>query len=445
MKPIIEQTRKEALEIFKKGLDAVDPFKAVLRHVHLDNKHLVMGNNRFKLEEYNRIFVVGAGKAVAPMAKAIENLLDERISDGLIVVKDGHGLKLKKFRVLEASHPVPDERGVRGTKEILSLTSKANQKDLVICLISGGGSALLTAPSDGISLEDKKATTKLLLSCGANIHEVNTVRKNMSMVKGGKLASLAYPATLVTLILSDVVGDDLDIIASGPTVPDFSTFSQAKDILKSYKVWDSLSSCIQRHIEKGSEKEVEDINKIDDNIFKNSSNILVGTNLQALEAAMKKAQGLGYNTMILSSKVEGEASEVAKFYTAIAKEILSSHNPIKPPACILAGGETTVTVKGKGKGGRNQEFALASALALNKSKDIVVLCAGTDGTDAITDAAGAIADCETFERAKRIGLDPKKHLQENDSYTVFKKLEDLVITGPTQTNVMDLYILLIGT
>ena len=440
----LAKLRKHALQIFRAGLQAVDPVEAIKRHVSLNNNVLHINGRQFNLKKYDRVLVVGAGKAVAPMAKAVEDLLENKIADGVIVVKDEHGLPLKKIEVREASHPVPDARGVKGTREILSLIEKAGKRDLVICLISGGGSALLIAPVQGISLEDKQNATRLLLACGATIHEFNTVRKHLSRAKGGRLAQIAYPATLTSLILSDVVGDDLDVIASGPTVPDASTFHDAVQILKGYGIWDQLSPAVCNHLEKGTSGQIEDTPKSDNAVFRKCSQVLVGTNLQALKAAGQEAQRLGYYPLILSSKVEGEAREVTKFYTAIAREVLSSQNPLKPPACVLAGGETTVTLTGDGRGGRNQEFALAAALSIEGLNDIVVLSGGTDGTDGPTDAAGAIADGATVARALEKGLNPKDFLRRNDSYNFFQKLGDLLITGPTRTNVMDIYMMLVG-
>lgn len=436
--------RVHAVQIFEAGLQALDPGQAIIRHVALNDDLLTIGERRFNLKDYDRILVAGAGKAVAPMAKAVEDLLGNRISDGVVVVKDEHGLPLKKIEAREASHPVPDKRGIQGTEEILSLVEKAGQRDLVICLISGGASALLIAPVHGISLKDKQNATKLLLACGATIHEFNTIRKHLSRAKGGRLAQMAYPASVVSLILSDVVGDDLDIIGSGPTVPDSSTFQDAEKILKDYGVWDQLAQSVRDHIRKGSSGRVEDTPKPGDAVFQQCSQVLVGTNLQALKAAGREAQRLGYRPLILSSKAQGEAREVATFYTAIAKEILGSNHPIQPPACVLCGGETTVTLLGDGRGGRNQEFALAAALAIEGYDPVVVLSGGTDGTDGPTDAAGAVADGETVARARKKGMDARDFLRRNDSYHFFQRLDDLIITGPTRTNVMDIYMLLVG-
>lgn len=440
---VIKQMRQQALEIFQAGLRAVDPIEAINRHVRLTDDTLRIDGQRFDLKNIERVLIVGAGKAVAPMAKALEDLLGERIAEGVIVVKEAHGLPLKRVKICEGGHPVPDEGGVRGTEEILSLATEAGANDLVICLISGGGSALLIAPSEGVSLKDKQEATKFLLACGATIHELNTVRKHLSRSKGGRLARACYPAAVISLILSDVVGDDLDVIGSGPTVPDSSTFQETQQILKGYQIWDDLAISIRNHIERGVSGEIADTPKADDTAFQRCSAVLVGTNLQAMLASSKEAERLGYHPVILSTKVEGEAREVAKVQAAIAKEVAGSGNPAPAPACLLFGGETTVTLQGDGKGGRNQEYALASALALEDQRHIVVLSGGTDGTDGPTDAAGAVADGATVARARRKGLDPKDYLRRNDSYNFFKQLDDLIITGPTRTNVMDIYMFLI--
>jgi glycerate 2-kinase len=442
---LVETMRQHALDIFQTALKAVDPIEAVLRYVKLKDNALSVGDRRFDLKDFDRILVVGAGKAGAPMAKALEDLLGERIADGVIVVKEGHSLPLRHVRCHEAGHPVPDERGIRGAEDIISLVKGAGERDLVICVLSGGGSALLVAPAGGVTLEDKQEVTRLLLACGADIHEINTVRKHLSRAKGGELARFANPATVVSLILSDVIGDDLNVIASGPTVPDPSTFADAEKVFNKYGIWEHVPSTVQHRIQQGLKGDVEDTPKSGDPTFQRCSFELVGTNLQALTAASREAERLGYNPLILSSTVEGEAREVVKAFTAIAKEVRRSSNPISQPACILCGGETTVTIQGEGKGGRNQEFALASALVLDGMENVVVLSGGTDGTDGPTDAAGAIADGATVARALAKDLDPLDYLRRNDSYHFFNALEDLVITGPTRTNVMDVYMILVGS
>ena len=440
----VETMRQHAMEIFQAALKAVDPVEAILRHVRLEDDALQVGEHRFAFKDYDRILVAGAGKAGASMARALEDLLGDNIADGVIVVKEGHGLPLEHIRIHEASHPVPDERGIKGAEEILSLVKEAGGRDLVLCLISGGGSALLVAPAEGVTLEDKQEVTRLLLACGADIHEINTIRKHLSRAKGGGLARFAYPATVVSLILSDVIGDDLNVIASGPAVPDTSTFDDARRVLKKYDIWDRVPASVQSRIQQGLVGDIEDTPKAGDAVFERCFSELVGTNIQALKAAGQQAEQLGYQTLILSSTVEGEAREVVKVLTAIAKEVRDSGNPLSAPACILCGGETTVTIRGDGKGGRNQEFALAAALVLDGIKNIVVLAGGTDGNDGPTDAAGAMADGRTLARARAKDLDPLDYLRRNDSYHFFQSLEDLVITGPTRTNVMDVYMVLVA-
>ncbi len=440
----VETMRQHAMEIFRAALKAADPVEAIHRYVKLAGDGIQIGEHRFNFQDYDRILVVGAGKAAAPMAKALEDLLGERIADGVIVVKEGHGLPLKHVRIHEASHPVPDERGIRGAEDILALANKAGERDLVLCVISGGGSALLVAPVEGVTLADKQEVTQLLLACGADIHEINTVRKHLSRAKGGGLARYAYPATVVSLILSDVVGDDLNVIASGPAVPDTSTFGDTREVFSKYDIWHKLPQSVQTHIQRGLAGDIEDTPKAGDDVFQRCYSELVGTNIQALIAAKKEAQRKGYQSIILSSTVEGEAREVVKMFAAFAKEVRNSGNPIPAPACILCGGETTVTIQGQGKGGRNQEFALASALIIGGMENVVVLSGGTDGTDGPTDAAGAIADGRTMARARAQNLKPLDFLQRNDAYHFFQPLDDLIITGPTRTNVSDVYLVLVG-
>ncbi len=440
----VETIRQHALDIFQAALKAVDPMEAIYRYVRVRDDGLQVGEHRFVFKDYDRILVVGAGKAGAPMARALEELLGDHIADGVIVVKEGHGLPLAHVRIREASHPVPDERGIKGAEEILALVKNAGERDLVLCLMSGGGSALLVAPADGVTLADKQEVTRLLLACGADIHEINSIRKHLSRAKGGGLARFAHPATVVSLILSDVIGDDLNVIASGPAVPDTSTFEDTWQILDKYDIWNQVPQSVQSRIEQGLKGDIEDTPKAGDAVFERCYSQLVGTNIQALRAAESQAEKLGYRTLILSSTVEGEAREVARVLTAIAKEVRRSGNPLSAPACILCGGETTVTIRGDGKGGRNQELALASALAIDGLENIVVLAGGTDGNDGPTDAAGAIADGHTLTRARTAGLNPVDYLNRNDSYHFFQPLEDLVMTGPTRTNVMDVYMVIAG-
>jgi glycerate 2-kinase len=440
----IDVMRQHAREIFQAALKAVDPVEAILRHVKQVDDGLQIGAHRFKFEDYDRILVSGAGKAGAAMAQALEDLLGNRISDGVVVVKEGHGLPLQHVRLHEAGHPVPDARGIRGAEDVLTLVSAAGERDLMICVISGGGSALLVAPAEGVTLADKQEVTRLLLACGADIHEINTVRKHLSRAKGGGLARLAYPATVVSLILSDVIGDDLNVIASGPAVPDTSTFADARDVFRKYAIWNQVPESVRNRFQQGLAGDIDDTPKAGDAVFRRCYFELVGNNIQALIAASQEARRKGYQSLILSSTVEGEAREVAKMFVAIAKEVRGSGNPISAPACILCGGETTVTIQGEGKGGRNQEFALASAMIIDGMENIVVLSGGTDGTDGPTDAAGAVADGSTITRARANNLDPLDLLRRNDSYHFFQPLGDLILTGPTRTNVSDVYMVLVA-
>jgi hydroxypyruvate reductase len=434
--------RDDAIAIFRAGLRAVEPEAAVRRHVRREGDLLSVADRRYDLRAFENIFVVGAGKAACPMAAALEEIIPDRLEGGHINVKYGHRTALKKIQVQEAGHPIPDQKGLEGTKRILDLLQQVDQKDLVICVISGGGSALLPMPSADVTLPDKQATTRLLLACGANINEMNAVRKHLSQVKGGQLARAAHPATLITLILSDVIGDPLDVIASGPTVPDQSTFHEVQMILDKYGIHDELPGSIQRHVVKGLAGETPETPKAGEMIFAKAQNLIVAGNRQAIEAAKAEAERLGYHALILSSLIEGETREVARVHAAIAKEIRASGQPISPPACVISGGETTVTLRGPGLGGRNLEFVLAATMDIAELKDTVILSAGTDGTDGPTDAAGALGDGATVGRASALNLNPQAFLANNDSYHFFAKLNDLLITGPTNTNVMDLRLIL---
>lgn len=430
--------------IFRAGLGAVEPKAAIKRCCRLHGELLEVGGKTYNLQSFQRIVVLGAGKAGASMAAAMEELLGERISEGLVVVKYDHVAPLRKIKLIEAAHPVPDEAGLQGAAELLQLAESCDATCLVISLISGGGSALLAAPAEGIAFHEKQQLTQVLLDCGATIHEMNTIRKHLSKVKGGGLAKTVFPATLVNLVLSDVVGDDLDSIASGPCVADSTTFDDCRHILEKYAISDKVPGNILEFIEAGCRGEVPETPKAGVEIFEKASNVIIGCNYDALLAAKQRGEALGYNTLLLSSMIEGETRDVAALHMAIAKEIVSHAQPLAQPACILSGGETTVTIKGGGKGGRSQEFVLACLSHLPRVEDIVVLCAGTDGTDGPTDAAGAMVDSTTRKRAEEGGLAPNKYLANNDSYNFFAPLGDLYKTGPTNTNVMDLRIILIG-
>jgi len=429
------------LAIFRAGLDAVDPREAVEGFLRLSENDLWVGERSYHLKDFKRIVVVGAGKACAPMAQAVEALLGERLAGGLVIVKYGYTAHLKKIKVVEGSHPIPDEAGQRGAGELLEMVKGLGETDLVFCLISGGGSALLPVPVEGVGLAEKQETTKVLLASGAAIHEINAIRKHLSRIKGGWLAKAAAPATMITLVLSDVIGDDLDAIASGPTVGDRSTFADCMRVIEKYHLETEIPRAVWDHLQKGAAGKAQETPKSDDPVFRKGFNLIVGSNMRCLEAAARKAQEMGFQALILSSLVEGETREVAKVHGAILKEIIRTGRPLAPPACVISGGETTVTIHGKGKGGRNQEFTLACGMEIAGWEGAAVFSAGTDGTDGPTDAAGAFADWHMVERARDMDLDPGTALQENDAYPFFERLGDLIITGPTNTNVMDIRIL----
>lgn len=437
------QQRLHAEAIFRAGLQAVDPAAAIHRACRRDGEILTVDGIPYDLRRFKKILVLGAGKAGASMAGAFEELLGERITAGLVTVKYGHTAPLERIELREAGHPVPDERGLDAAREIHRLAASADRETLVIGLISGGGSALLPLPVDGVSLADKQETTRVLLACGATIHQINAIRKHLSQIKGGGLARAVYPGTLVTLILSDVVGDDLDSIASGPCVPDSRTFADCQAILEEYAIVERVPVSVSDYIRAGVAGKVPETPKADEEFFRATRNLVVASNLDALRAAQDKALDLGYQTLLLSSRMEGETRELAATHMAIAREIELHDLPLTKPACLLSGGETTVRIQGSGKGGRNQEFVLAAALHGLGMEGCVVLSAGTDGTDGPTDAAGALADSATLQRAAALGLDPHAFLADNDSYRFFERLDDLLKTGPTRTNVMDVRIILV--
>ena len=440
----LTQLRAEAREIFHAGLTAADPLDAVKKSVRLRNDHLQVANQSYALSRIHDIFITGCGKAAARMALAIEDLLDDRVAGGVVVVKYGYDLPLRRIKVVEAGHPIPDEAGLDGASQIVKLVRDAGENDLVLFLISGGGSALFPGPADGLTLADKQRATQMLLQSGATIQEINAVRKHISKLKGGRFAKLAAPAHLVSLILSDVVGDSLEAIASGPTVGDATTYSDCLEIIQRYKLREKIPHSVVNLLHRGARGAVDETPKPSDAVFQKVQNVVIGSNQTALEAAKLQAEILGYHTQILSSSVEGESRTVARSHTALVKEIALTDRPVRRPACVISGGETTVTVRGDGLGGRNQEFALAAAIQIDGLDGAVVLSAGTDGTDGVTDAAGGIVDGSTIQRGRAKGLDATAFLTRNDSYHFLKATDDLLITGPTFTNVMDLHVMLVA-
>lgn len=407
--------KSDARAIFREGVKAADPARAVSQAL----KRLPPG----------RVWVVGAGKASARMAEAAERVLGARIAGGWINTKYGHQARTRRIHLHECGHPVPDERGVQGAQAIATIADRAGPDDLLLCLISGGASALLPLPAPGVSLADMQRVTRELLACGAAIHEINCVRKHLSAIQGGRLAQRAAPARVVTLVLSDVIGDDLDVIGSGPTVPDRSTLQDARAVLDRYGIAAPLPET--------------ETPKPGDPVFARVDNRIIGSNAIAAEACVRKARELGYRAAILSTTVDGETREIGRMHGAIAREIRRFGRPLRPPACLVSGGETTVTLRGDGRGGRNQEFVLAAAPVIAGLKQVGILSAGTDGTDGPTDAAGGWVDGATMARAARRGLDVEAALRHNDSYPLLAQLKDLLVTGPTGTNVMDLHLILV--
>jgi len=436
--------RQLARQIIKAALKAVDPAQAVADYFQA-NPQLVTQIN----DSPGKVLVVGAGKAGAPMAAAVSEIFGDKIEAGRVVVKYGHSAvdgdkaDSTRVRISEAGHPIPDQAGLEAARSIVQLLENSSSKDIVLCLISGGGSALLTLPADGVSLGDLQATTEMLLAAGATINEFNTIRKHLSAVKGGRLAQIAAPATVHTLILSDVVGDPLPVIASGPTVPDPTTFAEAWNIIQHYQLQDRLPEPVRHRLQQGRAGEIPDTPKPGDALFERVHHAIIGSNRIAARAAVEAAQRAGLNAQLLTTFVEGEAREIGKLLAGLAKGLLVDEGPLQRPACLVLGGETTVTLKGDGKGGRNQEMALAAAIALAGWHGTLIVCLGTDGTDGPTDAAGAFADGATVARAQALGLNGLSFLKRNDAYNFFEPLDDLIITGPTQTNVNDLYLILV--
>jgi len=430
-----------AIKIFQSGVESVKPENLISKRLSLDREILNIGTHSLDLSSTENIYVVGVGKASAAMASGIESILGARIKAGHIVTKYGHSVPLKYINITEAGHPVPDENGLKGTESILSLVKSAKERDLVICLISGGGSALLADVPEGCTLDDLKALNSILLRCGANITEMNCIRKHLSNVKGGLLAKAAYPAKLVSLILSDVIGDPLDVIASGPTVPDPTTFADALEIIDRYEIRNEIPQNILDILIKGSENKLQETLKESDACFVNTTNIIIGNNVFALENSKIKAESFGYKTRIVTNVLDGDVSHVTEYIMKIISE--ESRNEFDHKVCLLLGGEPTVKIKGDGLGGRNQHLALLLATRIRDIPGIIFLSGGTDGSDGPTDAAGAVVDSHTIWKASYAKLDSGKYISGFDSYNFFKQVGGLIKTGPTQTNVMDLMIILI--
>jgi glycerate 2-kinase len=429
---------QNAIDIFMHAVEAVKPSTLVRDDVRWKSSNLIINSNVVKLKPSSRLLVIGAGKASALMAQTLEEILGGAITDGIVVTKYEHGLALNKMKLIEAGHPIPDENSVRATEEIVKLVSGLTPDDIVIFLLSGGASSLLADYPKGSNLTEVQQVFDLLLKSGANIHEMNTVRKHISNVKGGQLAKLIYPAQLYSFVLSDVIGDDLDVIGSGPTVADKSTFKDAYNVLTKYNIIDQIPAAISQHIKEGFEVRIPDTPKEGDECFVNTRNIIIGSNKIALEGASNKASELGYHPIIITNALKGEASVLGQMLAMKAIEYKGA-----VPACLLHGGESTVTIKGTGLGGRNMELALAAGIKMSSHPNITILSAGTDGTDGPTDAAGAVVDSAIMKKAIDKGYDPVQYLQNNDSYNFFFHADALIKTGATQTNVMDIMLTLI--
>jgi len=436
------EIRTIAEQIFLSGVKGVLPDKLIRTQVKVIDNTLYISNLQFSLVDFNHIYVIGAGKASALMAKEIESILGANISKGHIVVKYGSACQLKVIKITEAAHPTPDLNGVFATNEILKIANQAGENDLVICLISGGASSLLADFPENSTLDDLIATNLLLLKSGADIKEMNTVRKHLSKVKGGQLAKAIYPAKLVSLILSDVIGDPIDVIASGPTSPDLSTFEDAMIVLEKYKLSEELPISMINYLKKGILNLVPETPKVGDPIFCNARNLIIGSNRIALEAAKNKAVELGFNTFILTDKLEGDLIKAAEYVIETALRI-KNDSQLKKPVCLLFGGEPTIKVTGKGLGGRNQHLALYCATKLKGKEGITILCAGTDGNDGPTDVAGAIVNSQTVSLAMSGNIDSQMYLDAYDSYHFFKQTGEHIITGSTLTNVMDIIIVIV--
>ncbi|MEW6506418.1 MAG: glycerate kinase [Bacteroidota bacterium] len=431
--------------ILNSAINSVKPARLIQSSVMLEGNFLLVNNYKINLDLYNRVFVLGTGKASAFMALEIEKILGTKITDGIISTKYDHSAPCKRIKIIECGHPVIDENSLRAGSEIIQLAMKADENDLVISLLSGGGSALLEKLPDEIALSDIQALFNILLKCGANIEEMNIVRRHLSNIKGGKLAEAIYPAACVSLILSDVINDPLEAIAGGVTSPDPSTFNDALNILLKYKIKDSIPAKVLSYILNGAAGYIPETIKPGNKIFGKTSNIILGSNKEALLKAKEKAIALGYNVHVYSDNIQGEAKEVGKFSAEFAKKIFYEGKPISQPACVLIGGETTVTIKGNGKGGRNQELVLSALMEMTDSEfDYIIASCATDGTDGPTDAAGAMINREIANKTIELNLSPQLFLDNNDSYNFFKKVDGLIKTGPTGTNVMDIVVILVS-
>ena len=434
---------QDVCQILAAAINGADAGEAVRRHVSRSDDMLMIDKHQVALESCRRILVFAIGKASLPMAESMADLLKDRIMMGLVITKDEYAGDVNLthapgIHILKAGHPIPDGRNIAAGKALRAMAQNCLPEDLVIFLISGGGSALLMSPADGLSLEDIQSLTDILLKCGATITEINTIRKHIDDFKGGGMTKIFAPARVVTLILSDVLDDRIDMIASGPTVADLTTYAEAWEILKKYQVLELIPARIKSHLLSGMEGKIAETLKPGDPLLENVTNVIVGNLLDAIHAGDDAARRMGFTTRILTTRLQGEAAQVGSNLVEDALGIFTSPGNMARPVCLIAGGETTVTLKGDGLGGRNQELALGAVKCLAGSIPIVMVTLATDGGDGMTDAAGAVATNETYAYGLSLGLDPLDFLQRNDSYHYFEQMDDLIRTGPTRTNVNDL-------
>ena len=432
--------REQLLEIGRAGIAAVDPAAAVKAIVRADAAALHVADAALPWSEIDRVVVLGAGKASARMAGALEEQLGDRVSGGLVIVKDGHGTPTARVEIVEASHPYPDARGECAARRLLNMARQAGPRDVLLCCISGGGSCLTPAVAPGVALEALQELTDQLLRSGATINAINAVRKHLSVIHGGRLAAAAHPARVLALIVSDVVDNPLDVIASGPTVPDPTTYAGALGALDDHGLRDTAPVAIREHLQRGAAGNEAESPKPGDPRLADVRNAIIADNAQAAGAVVRAARARGFEALHVTSAVEGEAREFALALAGTARDIARHERPVGRPGCVIFGGETTVTVRGAGTGGRNQEMALAAAIALEGTTGAAVMALATDGTDGPTGAAGGLVDGGTVARARAAGVDAARALSENDSHAFLAAAGDLIETGPTHTNVNDLYV-----
>jgi len=439
-----DKIKQLAGKMIQTALRSVDPYMLIKEQIKLQGSHLILSDQKISLTEYEHIYILGAGKATAAMAEAFEEILTDYISGGKIIVKYEHGRPLKRIEVLEAGHPIPDSESLNATVKLLELANNCTERDLVLFLLSGGGSALLESLPENFNLDDLAEFNKQLLACGAAIEEINVLRKHISLVKGGQFAEVVNPARLITFILSDVIGDPLESIASGPTAPDSSTFADVQYIIEKYDLFRKLPSSILEQFQAGLKGLAPETPKSDAEVFNKVDNIIIGNNRLALNNLKEVAEKSGFKAQILTDRLQGEAREIAKFWAAIIETALIDKRNTSDLVCFIGGGEPTVTLRGPGLGGRNQELVLAVLDQLKHIRQPLYFCSiGTDGTDGPTDAAGAWINHESFAKSQLEKISVQSYLNSNDSYHFFEQIEGLIKTGPTGTNVMDMMFCLV--